>query len=94
MSAAIACPYCSRVNDLHGYTKGVADPSAGDVAICWRCGEISVFTDGPLGLAQRKPTSAELEEILADQQIRRALAARAESYYADQALALLRGDPR
>jgi hypothetical protein len=41
-------------------------PSDGDYSICFRCGEVSVYTVSPLGVALREATSAELVEFAAN----------------------------
>jgi hypothetical protein len=41
-------------------------PSDGDTAICFRCGEVSIYTVGPLGVALREPTGPELADFAAN----------------------------
>jgi hypothetical protein len=41
-------------------------PSDGDFAICCRCGEVSIYTIGPLGAALREPTGRELARFAAN----------------------------
>ncbi len=40
-------------------------PITGDYSVCFRCGEVSVYVIGPLGVALREPTGAELTEFAA-----------------------------
>jgi len=87
----IACPHCGRLNDCHDeVTDPAAAPKAGDMAICWSCGGVAVFTGSD---GQRKPTEAELADIMANPRIRQALAAIAESFTPHQAISLTRSRP-
>ncbi len=63
----LLCPYCSaRMDCADGMpTNRRTAPSAGAVAICGECTQPSMFVDGPLGLAVRKPTSSERAAIMA-----------------------------
>lgn len=88
----IACPYCGRINDQHAHTVGVGTPGDGDVGLCWGCGEPAIFVDGPYGLTQRRATDDERAEILADPEVRRAVAAIALAQRPQDALRGLRGD--
>jgi hypothetical protein len=76
----------------HAPARRLAAPRAGDVAICWRCRGISIFSAGPLGMERRLPTAEEDAEVRADPAVRRALAAMSESYGPTTAAALARGD--
>jgi hypothetical protein len=42
-----------------------ATPTAGAVSICIVCLDLSIFVDGPFGLAFRKPTASERASIMA-----------------------------
>jgi hypothetical protein len=58
------CRACGNGIDAAGVTGPVApDPTDGDYSICFRCGEVSIYTIGPLGVALREPTGAELAEF-------------------------------
>jgi hypothetical protein len=59
------CPFCSEVHPLvtEARADGGAAPAAGDVAMCFSCGEFGVFARrGRL----RVPTAAERREIACD----------------------------
>lgn len=88
--SATCCPYCGRTNDQHSGKDPNDVPAAGDMSICWRCHNLAVFDDGPDGLVTRKPTPEELERLVPDPELRRALGALAESYTVTAALDLWR----
>jgi hypothetical protein len=71
--AATTCPACGAEQDLHTNATGVRPPVPGDVAVCWRCGGVAVFTTGPFGLLRRPPTAAEEATIRSDPRITRLL---------------------
>jgi len=71
------CPHCGVGQDLHTNTTGARPPEDGDVAICWRCGDVAVFAAGPFGVTRRKPTGPEDARIRRDPRLRRVLAAMA-----------------
>jgi hypothetical protein len=59
------CPFCGGVHPLvtEARASGGAVPAAGDIAMCFRCGEFGVFArHGRL----RVPTPAERREITRD----------------------------
>lgn len=63
------CPACGALNDAATNIVGDADPTNGDVSICFTCGEIAVFTG--IGLDVRRPTDAERREMLAIDEVTR-----------------------
>lgn len=56
------CPTCNYLCDGQTGVGNDSTPSAGDLSVCFKCGEISIFDDSELGL--RKPTDAEHAEAL------------------------------
>lgn len=84
------CPYCGRINSLHAGQDPAEQPGAGDMSICWKCHGVAIYDDGPSGLTVRKPTVEEQAEIDAEPQIKRAIAAMAESYGPSTAIDLWR----
>lgn len=57
------CPVCAYRPDAISLAEGGATcptPSDGDYSLCFNCGEVSVYTAGPLGLAVRAATTDEL----------------------------------
>lgn len=58
------CRVCAHPNDAvrEGY-GGDAVPRTGDVSVCWRCGEVSVFEIGAFGMVLREPTLDELADF-------------------------------
>lgn len=69
-----ACPYCRRDNDL---VTGVGDargttPHEGAVSVCIVCAGVGIFTGE--GYEVRPPTAEELREVMADPEIREAIA--------------------
>jgi hypothetical protein len=84
------CPHCWQVSDCHYPTNddgGEAVPAAGDLLICWHCCGLAYYAS-PVA---RAPTAAELAEVAANPDVRRALAAIAECFTPEQAVALIRG---
>lgn len=76
------CPWCGRENEVHtaGNTEG--SPDEGDISLCWKCREPSVFlADGSL----RKPTDEERAKILADPDVAGMMHAMRESYRPSEA---------
>lgn len=70
------CPWCGRANDTHEGAAPGEQPTAGAVSVCWKCGNLGVFDQSPLGpLTIRRPTDDEMREMLADPNVRAALAA-------------------
>ena len=67
------CPWCSQTHELATSIDGDAVPEAGDITLCVRCGEWSIFSDTPPVL--RKPTDAEFLEIGTNEMMRRMRAA-------------------
>lgn len=58
------CPFCGSLNDRVTYVgEGDPAPDPGDTSICFRCGEVGVFTE--LGTV-RKPNAEEQFEIGCD----------------------------
>lgn len=91
----LPCPHCSRVNENHSHAEGLERaPQNGDVAVCWSCRGIGIYTIGALGTALRKPTETEAADLVGDPYIRGVLGALAESYDPLQALSLLDGGAR
>ena len=63
----LPCLACGAPNDSAGVTGDVAPtPTSGDYCICFRCGEVSIYVVGPLGIALREPTTAELAEFASE----------------------------
>ena len=64
------CPDCGAGAD--GYTETImpgevpidAKPETGNVAICAYCGAINLYEVKPEGVSLRRPTEAELEDII------------------------------
>lgn len=54
----LKCPACSRTVPLAAPARGEGEPGPGDVAVCWSCRNVLVFTDD---MALRL---AEADEIL------------------------------
>lgn len=61
------CLKCGTANDASVSTRGPTDkPKDGELAVCWKCGYLSAFTDdGKL----RKLSPVELSKISASQMI-------------------------
>ena len=57
------CPHCGDVIEFHVNANADVPPSAGDVSMCFMCERPSVYGAGPFGLALRKPTAGELDEL-------------------------------
>lgn len=89
MDLVLHCTWCGRPNDAHMRAPG-EQPVPGNVSLCWRCLEPSIFVeiDGKLGV--RAPTSEERAEIVASDDFRKARAAIMESHTPSEALALRR----
>src|SRR5438132_14280077 len=85
----MTCPFCGKLNNRHQAAGEPAVPEAGDVAVCWGCGNVFVFDDPPT--AARRPTAEEQAVIDKDPQVRLARAACRESYIPTEAVALTRG---
>jgi hypothetical protein len=62
------CPACGNGLDGIGARRPgeTVPPADGDWSVCCRCGEVAVFCVGPLGLALRTPSTAELDEFRRD----------------------------
>lgn len=67
------CPYCGQLFRIHSSTdvNYVLPPAPGDVACCAKCGSVSIFTDD---LDLRRATAAEIEEIMHEVELARAVA--------------------
>ena len=79
------CPYCGRMNDLHGDAAGTdATPSPGDSSLCWECFNVSIFAED---LSLRLPTAKELKEL--DGTIKALRAIRSEVYTPSEMFRLL-----
>lgn len=59
------CPYCGRVNNAASGQSGTR-PDPGDVSMCWRCGQFTIFADD---LTLRVPTVEEWQELVADEEV-------------------------
>ena len=69
----MTCPFCGKLTNRHQAAGEPAVPEAGDVAVCWGCGNVFVFDDPPtavaltaggpgeahLGILARRPTAEE-----------------------------------
>lgn len=68
----VSCRACGYRFDSVSQSGDVCRvPSDGDFSVCFRCGEVSVFVVGPLGIGVREPTLAELAEFSADREATR-----------------------
>lgn len=80
------CPQCGYGQDHASSIDGDQDPKAGDVALCMKCGDATLFT---ADLRHRRPTPAEQRQIDAQDDVRRARAAitskASKSYWGRQA---------
>lgn len=64
------CPFCGELNNAAtAVDDNLEPPKAGDVSICVSCAELSLFTGE--SLTARKPTRRELDDLMADADIRR-----------------------
>jgi hypothetical protein len=64
------CPFCGRTNDAIGsHDPESRPPVDGDFAMCLTCGEWAVVDSCVTG-GQRKPTTAEYDEVAADKEMR------------------------
>jgi predicted RNA-binding Zn-ribbon protein involved in translation (DUF1610 family) len=68
------CPHCGRANDTSS-SREDAVPKHGDVSICWGCGGVAIFEDGPFGMSSRLPTDEELANVMRDPQVQAILSA-------------------
>ena len=69
------CPHCGALVDAAGSAPGDKDeggPEQGSISICLYCARPSIF-DSDLRL--HRPTPAQIDEILADPDVRRAIKA-------------------
>jgi hypothetical protein len=65
----VLCPVCAaRVEATDEDTGELIHPGPGDIALCPRCGQPSIFTGN--GLQARLPTEAERDELLTDPAVR------------------------
>jgi hypothetical protein len=65
---AVACCHCGYLVDAASTTDGEQlAPEDGNIAICFRCAEPSVYVVGPIGVALRLLTRDELAELAADE---------------------------
>lgn len=63
--AQVSCWACAKVTDAATAVIGEDTvPQAGDLSICFGCGEFAIFTGDDL--ATRQPSDAERTELLAD----------------------------
>ena len=61
------CPSCGQDNDGHTRATGpAAEPSPGDVSLCFYCGTVGIFTEGG---AIRLPDAAEAAELDRDPEL-------------------------
>lgn len=65
------CPHCKTVNRAHEGRNPDAMPKDGDVAMCWHCKGLSVYTMGPFGMLARTPSDAELARLVENPTIAR-----------------------
>lgn len=82
---ASKCPYCGTDNyeaTEVGTAPGIVGsvmirhhdtPNEGDVSVCIRCGGVALFTG--LDRNKRRPTESERAELLADEDVQRAVRA-------------------
>lgn len=65
---ALSCLACGGKQDAAGTPDGspASQPTDGDWAVCFRCGEVAVYAVGPFGVALREATTEELAEFSAD----------------------------
>ena len=91
-TGTLLCPYCAYLNRHASLGKDAPEhaPREGDWSICSKCRGVAIFVVGPFGHAVRKPTAAEFAEANGDPDLRRALAALAESFTVAEAVELIR----
>lgn len=78
------CPYCDHDNNAATSVDSPDSkilPGKGDVSICLYCANIAVFTGD--GFAVRRPTEAEHNFLMADEQIARAVALVEETWLSE-----------
>ena len=56
------CPHCGKVNDCHSDGRGGV-PGAGDVSMCFGCGQPAIYVLAGGALELRKPTESERAEL-------------------------------
>jgi hypothetical protein len=73
-TGAMVCPGCGTRLDAHLSTQpGCAAPAPDDATVCAYCSTVAIYTTTGGQLALRRPTDAELDELLADPEITRAI---------------------
>jgi hypothetical protein len=73
------CIGCGRPNDGALEMQDGGRPEPEDAAICISCGTISIYTEVMGKLAFRHPTEEELKELLAQENVRKAIWATGEA---------------
>jgi hypothetical protein len=54
------CAACSRDLDAHTCLTDDANPSPGDISVCWHCGHIAAYAGN---MTLRELTAAEIHEV-------------------------------
>lgn len=73
------CPHCTTPLNRHTHVgEELSAPTDGDVAICFRCGGVSVYGNDQYGAYLREPRPDESREIQEDPTVIAALRARAQ----------------
>lgn len=67
----VRCPYCGERTDCDTPVYADIKPTPGDVAVCFYCAGIAIYTED----GQRKPTEDERVELLKDEHVTRAVSA-------------------
>lgn len=67
--SVIRCFSCGSRNDAHDGSRPGDQPRPGDADLCWYCGALGVYEDGPLGLRVVEPDEAQLAEFLASPKV-------------------------
>lgn len=65
------CPHCgARLDGAAGHGQ---EPESGNWSLCMYCHTMAVYEQTAFGLTLRKPTLGELEEMMADPDVRAAM---------------------
>jgi hypothetical protein len=73
------CPHCATPLNRHAHVgEEPSEPNDGDIAICFRCGGISIFVADRYGAYLREPTPDETRQIQTHPTVIAALKARAQ----------------
>lgn len=65
--AACPCPHCGHFNDAATNFYADVRPKSGSIAICFKCGAVSLYTDAHGRM--RKATPEEMQEMRADAEL-------------------------